>query len=404
MKRLSIFSIILLFSLLLCSLSLPSQEQKKEPLSQIKDVLTIEKDLLGLVNKEREKQGLPLLSLSPDLSRLARQHSQDMAELLRLSHASSSGKSYQDRLVEAGFYFISIGENVAFSETFVAEFIHQPLMESPEHRKNILEPTFDQAGIGVVLVENKGYYITQDFIQSLEPEEEAKVEAKIQNRINALRREASLVPLVFLQDANSYAREFSQKKAQQNPTPTSPSQFGENFVIYASSPSLEEAQSVYQDKILDSIYENAGLGVSFRRNQEYPGGSYFITLILFPENKYKYIDKEKIIQIVLQTINEHRDKKRLSNLRFDENLSAAAEKALKEGLTQDNYSSIFPTRARDAAYMFFITVDPTVLSEGVKDKIESELANYRKIGIGISFQKNKEYPRGAFWAAILLER
>ncbi|NIM92051.1 MAG: hypothetical protein GTO17_14015 [Candidatus Aminicenantes bacterium] len=366
--------------------------------------MTIEKDLLGLANKEREKKGLPLLSLSSGLSRLARQHSQDMAGLQRLSHASFSGKSYQDRLVEAGFYFISIGENVAFSETFVAEFIHQPLMESPEHRKNILEPSFDQAGIGVVLVENKGYYITQDFIQSLEPEEEAKVETKIQNRINALRRKASLPPLVYLQDANSYAREFSQKKAQHKPTPPCPTHFGENYVIYASSPSLEEAQSVYQHTILDSIYENAGLGVSFRRNKEYPGGSYFVTLILFPENKYKYMDKEKIRQIVLLNINERRDKKGLPKLKFDENLSAAAEKALKDGLTQGNHSSIFPTRTRDAAYMFFITVDPTVLSEGVKDKIEGELVNYRKIGIGISFQKNREYPRGAFWTAILLER
>jgi uncharacterized protein YkwD len=404
LKKLSFCSLILLLSLFLCSISLPSQEQKKEPLFQTKDALTIEKDLLGLVNKEREKHGLPLLRSSPDLSRLARQHSQDMAGLQKLSHSSSSGKSYQDRLVEAGFYYISIGENVAFSETFVAKFIHQPLMESPEHRKNILKPTFDQAGIGVILAENKGYYITQDFIQSLEPEEEDKVEAKIQNRINALRHEILLPPLVFLKEANAYAREFSQKKAQQESPSPSPSHFGENYVIYASSPSLEEAQSVYQDEILDRIYENAGLGVSFRRNQEYPGGSYFITLILFPENKYKHLDKENIRQIVLQNINEHRDKKGLPKLRFDKGLSAAAEEALKDVMTQRNCSSIFPTRVREAAFVFFITVDPTVLSEGVKDKIESDLVHYRKIGIGISFQKNREYPRGAFWAAILLER
>jgi uncharacterized protein YkwD len=404
LKKLSILALFFLLSSSLCSISLRSQEQKKEPLSQIKDVLTIEKDLLGLVNKERKKHNLPLLRLSPSLSRLARQHSQDMAGHQKLSHSSSSGKSYQERLVEAGFYFISIGENVAFSETYMAEFIHQALMKSLEHRENILNLSFDRLGIGVIFIENRGYYITQDFLQSLEPEEEGEVEAKIQNRINALRGEDSLPSLVFLQDANAYAREFSQKKAQQKSPPPSPSHFGENYVVYASSPSLEEAQSVYQHQILDSIYENAGLGVSFRRNKEYPGGSYFITLILFPENKYKYMDKENIRQIVLQNINEHRDKRGLPKLRFDKSLSAAAEKALKDVMTQSNHSSIFPTRSRDAAYIYFITVDPTVLSEGVKDKIETDLVNYRKIGIGISFQKNREYPRGAFWAAILLER
>ena len=404
MKRHSVFALFFLLSLSLCSLSLPSQEQKKEPLSQIKDVLTIEKDLLGLVNKERKKHNLPLLRLSPELSRLACHHSQDMAGFQKLSHSSSSGKSYQDRLVEAGFYFISIGENVAFSETCVAEFIHQALMESLEHRENILNLSFDRLGIGVIFLENTGYYITQDFLQSLEPEEEGEVEAKIQNRINALRCQDSLPPLVFLQEANTYAREFSQKKAQQKSPPPSPSHFGENYVIYASSPSIHEAQSVYKHKILNSIYENAGLGVSFSRNREYPGGSYFITLILFPENKYKHLDKENIRQIVLQNINEHRDKKGLPKLRFDKSLSAAAEKALKKVMTQRNYSSIFPARTREATIVFFITVDPTVLSEGVKDKIESDLLDYRKIGIGISFQKNREYPKGAFWAAILLER
>ncbi len=404
MKRLSILALFFLLSLSLCFISFPGQEQKKEPVSQIKDVLTIEKNLLGLVNKERERHGLHLLTGSPDLSRLARQHSQDMAGLQKLSHSSSSGKSYRDRLVEAGFYFISVGENVAFSETYVAEFIHQSLMESPDHRENILDLSFDRLGIGVIFIENIGYYVTQDFIQSLEPEEEGKVEAKIQNRINTLRRKDSLPSLVFLQEANAYAREFSQKKAQQKSAPPSPSHFGENHILSISSPSIDGAQSVYHHKILDSIYENAGLGVSFRRNREYPGGSYFITLILFPENKYKYMDKENIRQIVLRNINEHRDKKGLPKLRFNKSLSAASEKALKKIMTQRNYSSIFPTSSKEAAFIFFITVDPTVLPEAVKEKIESDSGYYKKIGIGISFHKDREYPRGAFWAAILLER
>lgn len=404
MKKLSIFSLILLLSSSLCSISLPGQKQKKEPPSHIKDALTIEQDLFELINKERNDHGLSTLRLSLDLSRLARQHSQDMATRQELSHLSLSGKSYEERLVEVGFYYISRGENVAFSETFVAEFIHHPLMESPEHKKNILGPAFDQVGIGVILVEKKGYYVTQDFIQSLEPEEEEKVQAKIQNKINALRRKNSLPPLVFLKEAENYARGYAQQKAETKPPPPCPPYFGENHIVYISSPSLDKAHLVYKDVILDQIYESSGLGIIFRRNKEYPGGSYFVTLILFPENKYKYMDKRKIGQIILQNINGLRQKKGIDELRLDDKLSNAAEMALIEIMTQRNYSSILPEMSKEAGFIFFITVDPTVLSGKVKDKIENEWVPYRKIGIGISFSKNREYPRGAFWVVIFFKR
>jgi len=404
LKKLSIFSFILLLSLSLCPISLPGQKQKKEPPSHIKDVLAIEQDLFELINKERKDHGLSTLRLSLDLNQLARQHSQDMASCQTLSHLSSSGKSYEERLVEVGFYYISRGENVAFSETFVAEFIHHPLMESPEHKKNILGTAFDKVGIGVIFVEKKGYYITQDFIQSLEPEEEEKVQAKIQNKINALRRKNSLPPLVFLKEAEDYARGYSQQKAETKPPPPCPPHFEENHIFYVSSPSLDKAHLIYEDVILDQIYESSGLGIIFRRNKEYPGGSYFITLILFPENKYKYSDKRKIGQIILQNINELRHKKGIDELRLDDKLSSAAEKALVEILTHGNYSSILPEMSKEAGFIFFITTDPTMLSRRIKEKIENEWAPYRKIGIGISFNKNKEYPRGAFWVVIFFKR
>lgn len=85
-----------------------------------------------------------------ELTILARRHSQDMASLSRLSHFSTSGKSYLERLVAEALYFADIGENVAFSETFRADIIHHSLMESQEHRRNILTPSFDLVGIDIL--------------------------------------------------------------------------------------------------------------------------------------------------------------------------------------------------------------------------------------------------------------
>jgi len=403
LKKLSIFVIFFFLAVLLCFNALFCQELKKE-LLPIKNVLIIEKNLFELVNKEREKHNFPLLRLSPDLSHLARQHSQDMASLQKLSHLSSSGKSYEERLVEAEFYYISTGENVAFSETFVAEFIHKPLMESSEHRKNILESAFDQVGIGAIYVDNKGYYITQDFLQSLEIKEEEAAKTEIQKKINDLRRESSLPPLDFLKEANTYARKYSQKKAEEKLPPSSPYHFGENQIIHISSPSLDEAESVYQNKILERTYEKAGLGVCFNRNKKYPGGSYFITLILFPENRYKYMKKGDLRNIILLNLNEFRQEKGLAKLRLDNALTDTAERILKKIMIGQTRLSLSPASMEQVAFWSYTTVDPTLLPKTLEDKMEKDFVSYVNIGIGITFKKNNEFPRGAFWVAIFLER
>jgi uncharacterized protein YkwD len=129
---------------LLCS------EQEKKAAIQKKDAPSIEQDLFNLVNVEREKHDLAPVIFSPLLGSLARKHSQDMAGREDISHFSTSGEAYSERLVEGSFYFKKNGENVAFSQTFMPEFIHQSFMGSPGHRANILDPDFNEVGIGVV--------------------------------------------------------------------------------------------------------------------------------------------------------------------------------------------------------------------------------------------------------------
>ncbi|MFQ6070456.1 MAG: CAP domain-containing protein [Candidatus Aminicenantales bacterium] len=162
--------------------------QQKAAETGIKDVISIEKELLEHINKEREKLSLSALRFSAELTALARKHSQDMALRQRLSHISSSGKTYRERIIKAKFFYVSAGENIARSETFVAGFIHEELMKSAEHRENTLEPSFDMAGIGVYLGKDNKYYITQDFLHSLEIREPKEVEKEIKEKINSCRR------------------------------------------------------------------------------------------------------------------------------------------------------------------------------------------------------------------------
>lgn len=401
MKRLlsSVIFLILLVSGSSEVLSIP--QKKKDLVSPAKDLLTIEKKILELLNKEREKQGLSILKFSEPLSLLARKHSQDMAAHENLSHLSSSGKNYTDRLVEDGFYFQRNGENVARSDSFSAELIHEGFMKSPGHRENILEPEFDVAGVGVALSENKKYYVTQDFLLSLVPIDEQEAKKQIQKKINELRKESSLPVLAFQNDADDYARQYSSSKARGELTPPLPAHFGGALILYNSSPSLENVYPVYKEKAMNEIYETAGLGVCFLRNEKNRGGSYFITFLLFPENKYKKWSKEKLREVVFSSINKIRKQARLPLFEQDDRLTIQAEGIASGIYTQrGNIPAILEP---GSGVLYFVSEDPNILAKGTREKIENDLRNFHRIGIGIVFRKSEEFPRGAFWVAILFK-
>jgi uncharacterized protein YkwD len=115
----------------------------------------IEQELYDMINRERAKQGIPLLQISKSLKPIARSHSQDMASQFELTHNSRDGKAYSQRLQEAGLFFKGTGENIAFSQSFLPEVIHNSFMLSKGHRENILDPRFDTIGIGVFYNEVK---------------------------------------------------------------------------------------------------------------------------------------------------------------------------------------------------------------------------------------------------------
>jgi uncharacterized protein YkwD len=402
LKRIAVSALIFLLFAPPCAKNLFCLKQAEESYSQYKDTPTMEQDLFKLVNIERQKLDLAPVRFSPPLSFQARKHSQNMALRGDISHLSTSGETYSERLVEGGIYFIKNGENVAYSQTFIPEFIHQGFMDSPGHRANVLDPDFDELGIGVVFKKDKGYYVTQDFIRVMAPKGREEARAEVEEHINSMRRKYSLPPILFLAEANGYAQQCSINKTKDRPLPPLPSHFGETLRIYVESPFFEYIYSRQKDKILDKIYQTAGLGINFSRHKNNPGGTYFITLLLFPENKYKSKSNKELKEIVFHTINDTRESKGLSSLIADKKLARRAKQALKMIYSQKNTSSITIPKLGSATVISYVTKDPTLLPGGLKIKIENNFIYHNRIGIGILFGKDPEYPRGAFWVVILL--
>lgn len=120
-----------------------------------------EKNMLELVNREREKRGLSILTAEKTLLGVARKHCLDMFERSYFSHYSPDGKSPFDRMKKADVQYLVAGENLAYAPN--VEIAHQGLMNSPGHKENILRPEFGRLGVGVIDGGLAGKMFCQEF-------------------------------------------------------------------------------------------------------------------------------------------------------------------------------------------------------------------------------------------------
>ncbi len=112
----------------------------------------LEHDVVALVNIERAKEGLGALTVANDITSVARDHSARMARSGELHHNPdfSSQITGWSRVAEN----VGVGPSVSR--------IHDALMDSSGHRRNILDDTVTEIGVGVVVRDDR-IWVTQNF-------------------------------------------------------------------------------------------------------------------------------------------------------------------------------------------------------------------------------------------------
>lgn len=116
--------------------------------------------MISLINQERGKAGLKALTADSTLKAGALKHSQDMSAKNFFSHTSPTYGTFAQRAKASGARVSA--ENLALNGS--VEGAHASLMNSPDHRANIMNPGYTRIGIGIVYSQSKGaYYITQWF-------------------------------------------------------------------------------------------------------------------------------------------------------------------------------------------------------------------------------------------------
>lgn len=104
--------------------------------------------VIKLTNKAREKAGVAVLVKNELLEEAAERKARDMVENDYFAHVSPAGKSPWNWIQDAGYDYRFAGENLAINFTD-AEKEQEAWMDSPSHRKNILNPDYKEIGVAV---------------------------------------------------------------------------------------------------------------------------------------------------------------------------------------------------------------------------------------------------------------
>ena len=141
----------------------------------------VETQFFDKINEERTSRGLPALKRRYELSNAVRFHSLDMAVNNFFEHSGPDGRSVDGRIAAFDRRAIieSMAENIAKQDLVIEpqdadyvstydfsdalDILHESLMNSEGHRKNILSKSATHVQIGVIR-SNRGIWVTQNFI------------------------------------------------------------------------------------------------------------------------------------------------------------------------------------------------------------------------------------------------
>ena len=120
-----------------------------EPIAVEVDEAQFAKAVLDRVNQVRKDYGLSSLMLDQALEQCARIRVSELTTLA--SHDRPDGTPFYTCLVTVPYEFSAAGENFAISsEPSSAADIVNAWLDSPGHRKNILNPSFTKMGFGIL--------------------------------------------------------------------------------------------------------------------------------------------------------------------------------------------------------------------------------------------------------------
>jgi uncharacterized protein YkwD len=289
-----------------------------------------------------------------------------------------------------------IGENLALSDYPAAEFIHDGFMESPAHRKNVLQPTFTHCGLGLVKIDKK-IYITQIFARLFKGFPEAEIEFQIKEELEQWFVNSFNYRFVFHRQSQKKVREIARKNLIRSPVKSSARYTTNYYQFTMVYPDLAVIQNRLKEEISKINLEALSVGVAVGRNKTYPGGTHSVTAFLIGRY-YQNISSAELSKIMLQTINQQRTNLGLSILNMTPRLSHRAQKIIRSRYRRSRKQ--FKTSSK-----YFTLTFPLINPRSLPDEVQRFLQKKcREIGIGLLSKSTKSSSSKHLWVCLLLKR
>ncbi len=277
------------------SSKLPIPQSDSAAASSTGEDSAAENELLEAVNQSRELAGVPPLRKNESLREAALAHARRMAESERLEHQFSGEPSLLERIAQVGpmvspaispkagalsdaLKIDRAGENIA--NATCAPGANEVLMRSAPHRRNLLDPGFNVAGVAAIWSHGR-LYVVQDFAHEV-PSYSAKQSAKLMGRaVEAVRQEAGLPELAQLTPPNLDEAACSlARESRPNARLLATSYDNRKIIAYTQSRPEVLPQSALR-LLRDPGVQQFAVGACYARNAAYPTGTYWVAILLY---------------------------------------------------------------------------------------------------------------------------
>lgn len=111
-------------------------------------VQAVDNPLITYTNQSRSESDLDPVLYNSILTLAAQDKAEDIINNQYFEHTRSDGKQPWDFMKENGYSYRFAGENLAIGYSDYAQ-MHEALLNSPTHRRNILNSRYNEIGIGV---------------------------------------------------------------------------------------------------------------------------------------------------------------------------------------------------------------------------------------------------------------
>jgi len=256
----------------------PAPKLLKTALPNTSEDPAAENEILELANRSRAEAGLAPLRMDDSLSTAAREHALRMVANEQLSHQFAGEPALLQRISQVSSSPMDrAGENVAYNMS--PEGAQRALMQSPPHRRNLLDPEFNVAGIAALW--NGGrLYVVQDFGRELPAYSTQQTRGLVAKAVSDVRHRAGLPRLTPITDRDLDNTVCDLAKQDHLNAHALKTRGGRGIVTYSQShPETLPAGAI--NLLKDQGARQYEIGTCYARSKANPGGMYWVAIRLY---------------------------------------------------------------------------------------------------------------------------